>query len=299
MSNQEFSPSKTVAIKTISKAFDLLKASGGEMSRKELLEKLETGLSFTEWENDLMPSNGQKRWKTIFLFSTVDLMKAGYLVKHKGTWIATVEGLEALKKGNVFLFESATEAYKKWAIENRKVKGQEQDVLIAGEQYQSANLELLNKQASDGIIEFLNKKNPYEFQDLVAALLRAMGYHTDFIAERGKDGGLDIVAYQDVLGIQTPRIKVQVKHYPKNPISVEPIRSLKGLLNPGEEVGLFVTSGTFSSDARRFAREATIHIKLIDGEDLIDLWQKNYQKLTDEDKNMLPLHPIYFLGSNE
>lgn len=298
MANNEFSPSKNVAVKTVGKAFELLKAAGGEMNRKDLLEKMEHSISFTEWENDLMASNGQKRWKTIFLFSTVDLMKAGYLVKQKGTWIATAEGLEAFKKGPIHLFESATQAYRKWASENLKPKEQEPDELGDNHQYQIANLELVQKEASDGIITYLNKKNPYEFQELVAALLRAMGYFTDFIAKGGKDGGLDIVAYQDVLGIQTPRIKVQVKHYPTNPVSVDPIRSLKGLLNP-QEVGLFVTSGTFSSDARRFAREATIHIKLIDGEDLIDLWQQYYSKLTDEDKNMLPLHPIYFLGANE
>lgn len=296
---KDLSPSKTVAVKTIGKAFELLKANGGEMSRKQLLEKLEKSLTFTDWENDVMPSNGQKRWKTIFLFATVDSIKAGYLIKNKGTWILTPEGEEVFRKGALHLYESASEAYKKWAFENRKVKQPETGEIEDTATSQTVNLELIEKQAGDDIIDFLNKKNPYEFQELVAALLRAMGYHTDFISERGKDGGIDIIAYQDELGIKTPRIKVQVKHYPTNPIAVDPIRSLKGLLNPGEEVGLFVTSGTFSSESRRFAREATIHIKLVDGEDLVELWQKNYDKLTDEEKNMLPLRAVYFLGTNE
>ena len=84
--------------------------------------------------------------------------------------------------------------------------------------------------------------------------MRAMDYHTDFIADKGKDGGIDIVAYQDPLGIKNPRIKVQVKHYPENPIPVDEIRKLKGLLNAGNEVGLFVTSGSFTNDAKRTAR---------------------------------------------
>ena len=41
---------------------------------------------------------------------------------------------------------------------------------------------------------------PYQFQDLVAALLRAMGYHVAWVAPPGKDGGTDIVAYTDPLG---------------------------------------------------------------------------------------------------
>ena len=105
--------------------------------------------------------------------------------------------------------------------------------------------------------------------------------------------------YNEPENIKTPRIKVQVKHYPENPIAADAIRSLKGLVNSGEEVGLFVTSGRFSNEAERFAREANVHVKLINGEELVSLWQEFYNKMPDEDKNLLPLHPIYFLGSNE
>lgn len=35
------------------------------------------------------------------------------------------------------------------------------------------------------------------------------------------------------------------------------------------------------------------------GSDFIDMWQEYYAKMTDEDKNMLPLKRISFLGSNE
>lgn len=41
-----------------------------------------------------------------------------------------------------------------------------------------------------------------------------MGYYIQSVAPRGKDGGIDIVAYTDPLGAKIPRIKVQVKHKP-------------------------------------------------------------------------------------
>lgn len=296
---KELSPSRQVAIKTFSKALEIIKAAGGEISRKELIDKLESSLTFNDWENELMPSNGQKRWKTIFLFYSVGCIKSGFLIKNKGTWILTAEGETEMKKGAKVFLESAGVGYRKWAVSNKKSKEPNITEETNDEEVTVTNLELLENQAYDEIISYLENKNPYEFQDLVAALLRAMGYHTDFIAERGRDGGIDIIAYQDPLGIKTPRIKVQVKHYPKNPIAPDPLRSLKGLLHTGEEVGLFVTSGTFSSEARRFSRESTGHIKLIDGEEFIQLWRKFYDKLNDEDKNLLPLFPIYFLGTNE
>ncbi len=44
--------------------------------------------------------------------------------------------------------------------------------------------------------------NPYEFQDLVAALLKAMGYHVNYVSPPGPDRGLDIVADRMELLVQ-------------------------------------------------------------------------------------------------
>jgi len=126
-----------------------------------------------------------------------------------------------------------------------------------------------------------------------------MGYYTPFVAPVGKDGGVDIIAYKDPLGVEIPKIKVQVKHYPDTPIAVGDIRSLVGIVNGSNETGIFVTSGSFSREAERFAREGNIHVELIDFTKLIDLWKMFYHKMSDEDKNKFPLQSIYFLGSNE
>ena len=48
---------------------------------------------------------------------------------------------------------------------------------------------------------------PYQFHDLVAALLRAMGYHVAVVAPTGKDGGTHAVAYTDPLGATVSRIR--------------------------------------------------------------------------------------------
>jgi restriction system protein len=232
-------------------------------------------------------------------------MKAGYLQKTKGTWTLTSEGEEALKMTSDELLQSAQRLYREWKNKQKpdeeikeieEIQGEGEETF---EQKQKALLNQYEERAYEGLRSFIASKNPYEFQDMVAALLKAMGYHISFVAAKGKDGGIDIVAYQDPLGIQTPRIKVQVKHYPAGTVGPDAIRSLKGLLNAGEEIGLFVCSGRYTAEAQRFAREANIHIKLIDGDELIELWQEHYPKLSDEDKITLPLHPIHFLGSTE
>jgi len=173
--------------------------------------------------------------------------------------------------------------------EIQKDKGQAQKAILG--QYE--------EDATNGIREFIIQKNPYEFQDLIGALLEGMNYHISDIAKRGPDGGIDIIAYTDPLGTKQPRIIVQVKHRPNDSISSDEIQKLSGTLKRNSDVGIFVTSGHFSKPAVKEARNSREHIELIDFERLISLWTEYYGNLDDEQKNMLPLHPIYFLGTND
>ena len=90
-----------------------------------------------------------------------------------------------------------------------------------------------------------------------------------------------------------------MKHRPDAAIPVEDIRGLSGLLNQDGDIGLFVTSGRFTSEADRFARDSHKHVKLIDIDTFIPLWIDFYNKVSDEDKKKLPLHPIYYLGTTD
>lgn len=298
--------SKQTASKSIFAAFEILKSAGGQLPGKDVINKLRETIDLTEWEKQIYEKTGYVRWESIFHFYTIDCIKAGYLRKNKGVWYLTDEGDKAISLGAIKLLDSATKVYKQWAIQNKQqktdiIKGSPETIEIEQNpnQEQKANLDIVEEQAIAGIKEFIKAKNPYEFQDLVAALLRAMKYHTPFISPKGKDGGLDIVAYNDPLGATAPRLKVQVKHRPDSSVPVDDIRSLTGLLNKDGDIGLFVTSGYFTSESERSARESHRHIRLIDIDTFISLWQEFYPAMTDEDKNRLPLQSIYFLGSNE
>jgi len=292
------------AAKTMFVAFKMLKEAGGQLPVKQILDKIRESVELTDWEKKVYEKTGYVRWEAILRFYSIDCVKAGFLKRNKGVWYLTEEGEKAIKLGPEKLFETATQLYKVWAADNKSKKSKDiEDEPTELEenqmQTQKATLDLLEGQAVSGIKDFIRSKNPYEFQEMVAALLRAMNYHTPFIASRGKDGGLDIIAYNDPLGATTPRLKVQVKHRPDTSVPVDDIRSLTGLLNKDGDIGLFVTSGTFTSESERSARESHRHIRLLDIDCFIDLWQEFYSKLSDDDKNMLPLHPINFLGSND
>ena len=295
------SKSYQTASKTMFAAMTILSKNGGSMPVRELMLEVEKTVVLSDWEKEVLENTGNIRWQSIMHFSSVDYVKAGYLLKKKGHWTITPEGEEVIKLGAEKMQDKAQQQYREWrASKERAIEPQTTATEETEDPVKEAIIELenLEEQANNGIRDYIRGKNPYEFQDMVAALLKAMGYYIQSVAPKGKDGGVDVVAYVDPLGAQTPRIKVQVKHRPDAVIGASDIRALLGILRSGD-IALFVTSGTYSPDAKNTAASSREFIRLIDGDEFIEMWQNYYDKMSDDDKNMLPLKRISFLGNNE
>ena len=293
---KQLSRSRSLAAKVIYAAFQILKENGNEMQMRELVNEVEKRVELNEWDRARYEKSGYIRWQSILHFFSIDCVKAGFLLKKKGKWYLTPEGEEAITLGQIELLESATRAYRKWKAEQpEEIEEIESDI---DEATTSMTFDEIEQIAMDGLENFIQKKNAYEFQDLIAALLRAMGYYTPFVAPKGKDGGIDIIAYQDPLGTESPRIQVQIKHR-ESSANVQEVRQLMGLLQKAGDVGIFVSSGGFTSDAKSTARTSHIHVELIDFARFISLWQDFYNKMVDEDKSLIPLTPIYFLAKDD
>ena len=296
------SKSYVTSAKTMFAAMTILSKNGGSMPIRILMQEIEKAVELSDWEKEVLENTGNIRWQSNMHFTSVDYVRAGFLIKKKGTWTITPEGEEAMKLGAEKLRDEAWRRYKVW-YRGKENTSNEKPTTQPEEENDPVKetmieLETLEERAVNGIREYLKNKNPYEFQDLVAALLKAMGYYIQSVAPRGKDGGIDIVAYTDPLGAKTPRIKVQVKHKPDTATGAADVRALLGILKAGD-IALFVTSGTYSTDAKHAASSGDKFIRLIDGDEFIEMWQDYYDKMSDEDKNMLPLKRISFLGNNE
>ena len=299
MAKDKFSRTKACATKTLYAVMKEMSRRGGSMPAKELYPFVNENVELTDWEKEPAGKMQYIRWTNSFQFYSIDYQKAGFIVKKSGNWYLTPEGEAALKKTPEEVMNIANDAYHAWKkARDIEDNPDEEPTDNTAESDNSMKLEQLESDAREGIKAFIASKDPYEFQDMVAALLRAMDYHTPFIAPKGKDGGIDIIAYLDPLGAKTPRIKVQVKHKPETSIGASEVRALSGVLKAGD-IALFVTSGTYSADARNAASGNDKFIRLIDGNDFIEMWQEYYDKMSDDDKNMLPLKRISFLGNND
>jgi Restriction endonuclease len=101
-----------------------------------------------------------------------------------------------------------------------------------------------------------------EFETLVAEHFKRKGFEVAREGGSGPDGGIDLV-------LRKGREKhlVQCKQWKAYKVSVQPVREFYGVMAAtGAAGGYFVTSGTFTEDARSFVRG--LNLELIDGQKL-------------------------------
>lgn len=149
----------------------------------------------------------------------------------------------------------------------------------------------VESQALERIKDHVAKLDWSQMEELVAGILRAMGYKTQ-ISPPGPDRGKDIVASPDGFGFENPRIVVEVKHR-KGTIGAPDLRSFLGGRHEGDR-GLFVSTGGFTSDAKYEAERARIPFVLWTLDDVVRTLIDNYDATDEETKRLMPLKRLYW-----
>jgi restriction system protein len=127
-----------------------------------------------------------------------------------------------------------------------------------------------------------------EFEEFTADLLRAIGYEAR-VTSYSQDGGVDVIAHRDPLGIEPPLLKVQCKHH-TGTVGAPEVQQLVGTQSPNE-LSLFVTLGTYSREAIAIERVRQ-GLRLLNGEDLVGLFLAHYGRLHQSWRSRIPLTPL-------
>ncbi|NWF73824.1 MAG: Mrr restriction system protein [Nitrospirae bacterium] len=284
----------------VRKVIEVLKDHPEGLQAKDVLKQVEDSITLSLFEQSTYPNNPTvRRFEKIVRFATIGPVKAGWILKSKGRWSVTEQGLRAYKdfKDPEKFTSEVRRLYRQWAA-NRPEPSDD----VAEEEAEAADVTGTFEEAEESawidIERHLRSMAPYDFQNLVAALLRAMGYHVSWIAPPGRDGGIDILAHTDPLGINMPRIKVQVKRR-TDKVAVDGLRSFMAVLGD-QDVGLFVSAGGFTREAENEARtQEKRKITLLGLEQFFDLWLEHYAKVEEADRQLLPLKPVYFLAPSK
>jgi restriction system protein len=157
----------------------------------------------------------------------------------------------------------------------------------------------LAQAAHDQIVAHIQSKFAgHSLARLVDAVLRADGWVTK-LSPPGPDGGVDILAGRGTLGLDGPRLCVQVKSQ-SSPADVTVYRTLQGSMQSFDaEQGLLVCWGGFNRVVQSEARQSHFFVRLWESRELVEAIYRNYEKLPPEIQADLPLKRVWTLVREE
>lgn len=148
----------------------------------------------------------------------------------------------------------------------------------------------IEQQSRDFILKQISQNlKGHGFANFVGHILDLMGYKVK-ISEPGSDRGIDIIAHKDDLGVEPPAIIVQVKSSDKE-INEAEVSQLYGKVSE-KDFGLFISLSGFNRRAYDFAFEKR-NLRLINGDEFIDLVYKYYNHIDGKYKAIIPLKKVY------
>ncbi len=114
------------------------------------------------------------------------------------------------------------------------------------------------------------KLEPEAFERLTQRMLRQSGFVEVEVTQRSSDGGIDGTGIIQLNGLLSFHVVFQCKRY-RGSVSVGEVRDFRGAMVGRADKGLFITTGTFTWEAKEEAkRDGATPIDLIDGEDFME-----------------------------
>jgi restriction system protein len=178
----------------------------------------------------------------------------------RGVWVLTDQGRQALELSEAALKELVSE-------EGRKRSKSRQTAQKAQTHSSEELTDTGQPDWRDLLLEVLRNIDPAAFERLCQRLLRESGFVKVEVTGRSSDGGIDGTGILQ-LSLMSFYVLFQCKRY-KGSVGSSVVRDFRGAMMGRTDKGLIISTGTFTSEARKEAtRDGAPPIDLIDGEEL-------------------------------
>lgn len=256
-------------------------SDGNEHSLEETRNTLAQEFALTpEERNELLPSGRQRRFDNRVAWAKSFLDKARLLeTPRRAHFRITDRGIlllaEAPKRIDIPLLERYEEFREFRAVQPKPAVPQErhqaENQAATPEESLEQAYQSLRASLATEVLGRVKGASSQFFENLVVELLLKMGYGGDR-AEAGRaiggvgDEGIDGIINEDRLGLDT--IYIQAKRW-EGTVGRPEIQKFVGALH-GKRArkGVFITTGTFSQDARDYVSRIDPRVVLIDGREL-------------------------------
>lgn len=257
-------------------------ADGRPAPIAELRERVADRVGLYPGDREKLVPSGQKPLYHDRVSWAVSYLKQARLLERpeRGVYRITDRGRATLKANPKRVDNDVLQRFEEFRsfLNRSRTAGRESENSQAGseertpeESLQSAYARLRSAIEVD-LLDQVKSASPEFFERLVVELLVSMGYGgslEDAGRAIGKSGdeGIDGIIKEDRLGLD--RILIQAKRWTENTVGRREIQSFAGSLEGARaRKGVFITTSTFSAEARAYVEKIEKRIVLIDGQEL-------------------------------
>ncbi len=248
---------------------DALRELGGSAKSDEAIDRVALDLKLPDEILNATLSSGGSRFRNQVAWARFHLAREGLIDSSKrGVWSLTEKGFRTKLTP-----EQGRDLFLKWVKifqAQRKQKNRNQP--IAEQVAESSGSTF--KDYREEVLDVLLGLAPAGFERLSQRLLREAGFTQVVVTGQSGDGGIDGFGILQVNPLVSFKVLFQCKRYTKS-VAPSQVRDFRGAMSGRADKGIFITTGTFTAEAKREAtRDGAPPIELIDGEKLIDMLEK-------------------------
>ncbi len=246
---------------------DALRELGGSGRPAEVTDAVAKALNVSEEQQNELMDSGASRFANQVAWARFYLSKDGYIdSSKKGVWSLSEKG-KAAHLSHADSREIFLRLVKHFAEERKKKAIDEPE----GESTETEQPEAAHHR--DDLLDLMKQMPPSGFERLCQRLLREAGFTRVVVTGRSGDGGIDGNGILQVNPFVSFKVLFQCKRYDKS-VSPSYIREFQGAIMGRADKGILITTGTFSTEARKEAvRDGATPIELVDGQQLVEMFE--------------------------
>ena len=244
-----------------------LKELGGSGNASEIIDLAIEKLNIDEVEQQESLKNGESKIKNQAQWARLYLVKGGFLSSSsRGVWSLTERGIK-VELTDEIISEIIREERKKYRELNKKeAKILKTEIPIEDEVD-------IDEVEETTLLEILQALPPEGFERICQRLLREAGFQEVRVTGKSGDGGIDGYGILEVNPLVSFNVLFQCKRY-KGSVASSDIRDFRGSMQGRADKGIFITTGSFTSEAKKEARrDGAPPIEIVDGEKLVSMFQ--------------------------
>jgi restriction system protein len=257
---------------------EVLKETGGSGKTGEVIDLVIEKEKIPDEELQKKRKNGMPIINNQIHWSSWILSKMGLLDKsNRGVWSLTEKGLnKKLSIEDLQEFHNERKRIEKEERQKKKLVIEDSDKdtenLVSEDQKEEDELdEIFDYKAA--LLNILQELPPPGFERICQRLLRESGFEQVTVTGKSGDGGIDGIGILQVNPFVSFKVLFQCKRY-QGSVTPSQVRDFRGAMIGRADKGIIMTTGTFTTEAKREARrEGVSPIEIVDGEKIVEMFE--------------------------